>query len=186
MDQRVGPAMTILSGWPPKRKDVTTPKLPPPPRIAQKRSGFSVAEARTIEPSARTISASMRLSMARPKRRDRWPRPPPRVRPATPVVEMMPLGVTRPYSCATRSTSPQVAPPWTRMVWATGSMRTSRMRLRSMTRPSSHMESPAPLWPPPRMATVRSLVRAKFTAATTSSASAHRTMNRGYRSIIPL
>ena len=41
-------------------------KLPPPPRSAQKRSGFSSALARTSLPSAVTISAEIRLSMAMP------------------------------------------------------------------------------------------------------------------------
>ena len=42
------------SGCSSKVKSVTTPKLPPPPRSPQNRSGFSVSEARTIEPSATT------------------------------------------------------------------------------------------------------------------------------------
>ena len=46
--------------------DVTTPKLPPPPRIAQNRSGFSSALARTRSPSASTTSASSRLSIVEP------------------------------------------------------------------------------------------------------------------------
>ena len=42
----------------PEQEVVTTPKFPPPPRSAQKRSEFSVSEAVTKRPSARTISAS--------------------------------------------------------------------------------------------------------------------------------
>src|SRR5262249_15005608 len=48
-----------------KRKDVTTPKLPPPPRTAQKRSEFSLALAVTKRPSARTKSTARRLSIVR-------------------------------------------------------------------------------------------------------------------------
>ncbi|MEJ2358438.1 MAG: hypothetical protein P8Y13_10230, partial [Deinococcales bacterium] len=53
------------------RKLVTTPKLPPPPRRAQKRSGCSSALAVTKLPSARTTSALRRLSRVRPHPRDR-------------------------------------------------------------------------------------------------------------------
>ena len=69
--QSVGPAWTIFTGWSRNRKDVTTPKLPPPPRMAQKRSAFSFALARVVLPSANTISASSRLSMERPYLRAR-------------------------------------------------------------------------------------------------------------------
>ena len=72
---------------------MTTPKLPPPPRIAQKRSGFSFSLDVTKLPSASTMSAPSRLSMVRPKVRVRWPMPPPSVSPATPVLLTVPLGV---------------------------------------------------------------------------------------------
>src|SRR5262249_5910248 len=39
--------------------DVTTPKLPPPPRKAQNRSGFSVSLARRSSPSAVTMSTDI-------------------------------------------------------------------------------------------------------------------------------
>ena len=74
------------------RRRSTTPKLPPPPRIAQKRSGFSSALARRRLPSAVTTSAAIRLSMVMPNLRLVQPKPPPRVRPAMPVVELMPSG----------------------------------------------------------------------------------------------
>ena len=45
---------------------VMMPKLPPPPRIAQKRSWFSEGLAVTMSPSAVTTWADRRLSMARP------------------------------------------------------------------------------------------------------------------------
>ena len=60
--------------------------------------------------------------MVRPWRRLRWPMPPPSVRPPTPVVPMIPLGVAMPTSCVARSTSPQVQPPPTRTVRASASM----------------------------------------------------------------
>ncbi len=46
--------------------------------------------------------------------------PPPSVRPPTPVVPMIPLGVAIPTSCVAASTSRQVAPPSTRTVRAVG------------------------------------------------------------------
>jgi hypothetical protein len=46
--------------------DVTIPKLPPPPRIAQKRSGLESADAVRTPPSAQTTWASTRLSHASP------------------------------------------------------------------------------------------------------------------------
>ena len=46
--------------------DVTTPKLPPPPRSAQKRSGLSFALALRNSPSAVTTSAEIRLSTVEP------------------------------------------------------------------------------------------------------------------------
>jgi len=76
---------------------VTTPKLPPPPRSPQKSSGFSSPLALTIRPSAVTTSAAIRLSQARPYERESQPTPPPRVRPAIPVVEIAPPRQARPW-----------------------------------------------------------------------------------------
>ena len=59
--------------------------------------------------------------MLRPYLRVRCPRPPPSVRPPTPVVEMMPLGMASPCSWVARSSSPSVQPPPTRTVRACGS-----------------------------------------------------------------
>ena len=60
------PAYNVCTGCAWKRKLVTTPKLPPPPRRAQNRSGCWLLLAVTKLPSARTTSASRRLSMVRP------------------------------------------------------------------------------------------------------------------------
>ena len=54
------------SGWAVNSNMVTTPKLPPPPRTAQNRSGFSVSLARRSCPSAVTISTERRLSQVSP------------------------------------------------------------------------------------------------------------------------
>src|SRR3954471_4631666 len=85
------------------------PKLPPPPRIAQNRSGFSASLARTRCPSAVTISALIRLSAVSPNLRLIQPKPPPSVNPAMPVVELIPVGVISPNDCASRSNSPKVS-----------------------------------------------------------------------------
>ena len=60
------------------------------------------------------------------------------------------------------------------------------MRTRSITTASSAVPNPGTLCDPPRTAMARPSSRAKFTAATTSSTPAQRTMTRGRRSIIAL
>ena len=62
-------------------------------------------------PSAVTTSAPTRLSEERPARRVSQPRPPPRVRPATPVWLMKPPGTASPCSCVAASSSAHVVPP---------------------------------------------------------------------------
>src|SRR3990170_4028575 len=79
-----------LTGWRRYSSEVSTPKLPPPPRMAQNRSSFSLSLATRNRPSAVTTSAETRLSHESPNPRARYPMPPPSVRPAMPVVEMMP------------------------------------------------------------------------------------------------
>jgi hypothetical protein len=99
---------------------------------------------------------------------------------------MKPPVAARPKACSSWFSSPQVTPPSTRAVRATGSIRTDFMRERSMTRPPSHIELPATLWPAPRTATSSSCERAKFTALITSATPAQRTIKSGRRSIIAL
>jgi hypothetical protein len=89
------------------------PKLPPPPRKPQKRSGFSRSLAVTSRPSAVTTSASKRLSMASPWRRITQPIPPPNVRPAMLVCDMVPPATDADVPGAERSAprdQPQVPP----------------------------------------------------------------------------
>ena len=64
--QAVGPQTTVCTGYSRKVNEVTTPKFPPPPRSAQKRSGCVDSDAVTTRPSASTTSAATRLSMVRP------------------------------------------------------------------------------------------------------------------------
>src|SRR5207248_7970304 len=150
--QNVGPPTTSLTGWARKVNSVTTPKLPPPPRSAQKSSAFSSALAVTFSPSASTTSAESRLSIVSPQPRVRYPIPPPCVSPPTPVVEMIPHGTASPYGLVAASTSPQVQPPPTRTVRASGSTVTDRSGERSATMPPSTLARPAPLCAPPRIA----------------------------------
>ncbi len=82
--------------WQRNVNDVTMPKLPPPPRRAQSRSLWACSLASTNVPSASTTSAAIRLSTVSPKRRDKYPIPPPSVRPATPVDARKPDGVAMP------------------------------------------------------------------------------------------
>ena len=154
------------------------PKLPPPPRRPHSRSAFSVSLACTSRPLAVTTSAPTRLSQASPYARMSQPMPPPRVKPATPVLETSPPVVARACACVSWSTSAQTAPPPTSARRAAGSTRTSRIGDRSITIPPSLVEKPATLWPPPRTATGRSWARAKPTAAMTSAAPEQRTTTR--------
>ena len=98
---------------------VATPKLPPPPRTAQKRSGLFAAWQVTNFPSAVTRSTLTSWSQARPWARINQPRPPPSVSPAMPVVETIPPVVAMPIACVARSKSSHVAPPCARAVRAT-------------------------------------------------------------------
>ena len=119
------------------------PKLPPPPRIAQKRSGFSSSLAVTISPSAVTRSAETRLSTVAPYFRISQPIPPPSVSPAIPVWVTMPPTVASPKSCVSRSSSPQSTPASARAVRAVGSTRMPFIGERSITSPPSQSA-----WPP--------------------------------------
>ena len=112
----------------------TTPKLPPPPRSAQKRSAFSPSDASTTCPSEVTTVAASRLSSVSPYAPIRWPIPPPSVSPATPVSPKVPPGVASPCRWQTGSKSSQRAPPWQVAIPASASTLTSRSKRRSTTR----------------------------------------------------
>ena len=160
-------------------KVVTTPKLPPPPLSAHSRSACSSGVAWTRRPSAVTTSAETRLSMARPYRLRSQPMPPLSVRPPTPVSEISPPGVARPWTWVAASTSRQVAPPSTHARRWSGSTRTARIAERSIMTAPSPTACPATLWPPPRIETGIWCARANPTAATTSAAPVARTTSAG-------
>ena len=125
------------TGWIANSNSVTTPKLPPPPRSAQCRSGFSFADAFTTRPSAVTTVAETRLSQLSPCLRDSQPIPPPSVKPATPVWLTTPPGTARPCSWVAASSCAHVVPPPQRARCAPGSTVTAVIGLRSIIRPSS-------------------------------------------------
>ena len=184
--QKIGPANTMLTGCAWNRKLVTTPKLPPPPRSAQNRSGCCACARRDEaavgqhdvgleevvdgEPElARQVPGAAAERESRPRRCCR------RCRTARPGRRRASRG-RRPRSCSQARPARSVP----------GSTRTLFIIDRSITRPSLQLPSPGPLWPPPRMASSRPCSRAKFTAVMTSAASTARAIRRGRLSIMPL
>ncbi len=137
------------TGWSRKWKAVTTPKLPPPPRTAQNRSGFSSSEATTWRPSAVTISARKRLSQVNPSLRSSQPLPLPRASPPIPVSDTRPPVTASPCAWVAASSSPQVSPASARTVALGTSMSMPFMPRRSTHTPSLQTADPVTPWPPP-------------------------------------
>ncbi len=77
-------------------KATTIPKLPPPPRSAQKRSSLLLAVTRRLRPSAVTTRIAVMRSSARPSARPESPIPPPRAWPPTATFGHEPAGKVRP------------------------------------------------------------------------------------------
>jgi len=96
------PPSTMSTGTSRYWSRVTIPKLPPPPRSAQNRSGFDVSLAVRTSPLAVTISTETRWSIVRPCPRARKPTPPLSVIPAIPTDAVSPSGVARPCAAAAR------------------------------------------------------------------------------------
>ena len=183
--QSIGPPIAVLTGCSRRCSSVATPKLPPPPRRAQNRSGSLRASACTRRPSARTTSAPRRLSTASPCARFRYPMPPESVNPPIPTVETVASGVASPCAWVARSTSPASVPPLTLALWVCLSTRTSRIALRSITRPPSALAKSA-LCAPARIASSKPFSRPKRMALATSSGSAQRAITAGSGSNIRL
>ena len=158
----------MFAGWARNRKLVTTPKLPPPPRSAQKQVGIlgfaggdeaaigqhhvgldQIVDGKPVLAAEIAVAAAQRQPADAGRRDDAE-----RDRQAEGVGGVVDVagGAARP----------------TRTV-RFGSTRTPFIVDRSMTRPSSTLPSPGPLWPPPRMAIGRLLSRPKLTAAMTSA-----------------
>lgn len=143
------------------RRAVATPKLPPPPRIAQNRSRWCSASTWRISPAAVTTSAASRLSTVSPYRRERKPIPPPSVSPPIPTEAVSPNPVTNPCSATAAVYSPAVSPVCAQAVCPSTSTVSWRSRVRSSTIPPSVTLWPAPLCPPPRTASSRPLSRVR-------------------------
>jgi len=165
--------------------DVITPKFPPPPRIAQNKSGCSRGDAVRVRPSAVTTSAERRLSELNPARLVSQPMPPPSVSPPMPVWLIKPPVTASPCCWLAASRSPQVAPPPTTARRAEGSTATWRMALRSIIKPSSQTAEPAKLCPPPRTEISSDWPRPNLMAWTTSAGTELRAMSAGRRLMAP-
>ncbi len=163
-------------------KEVTTPKLPPPPRSPANSSGCEAALAVSSRPSAVTTSASTRLSQVSPYARDSQPLPPPSVVPAMPAAEYGAPGVASPKACVSWSKPPQVTPGCARAVRRSGSTRTPVRPDRSISIAPSPVPRPARLCPAPRTATGRPCSRATATACSTSATPVQRAITSGRRS----
>src|SRR5262249_16101514 len=127
------------------RNRVTTPKLPPPPRIAQKRSGCVSASTRRSLPSAVTSSAARRLSMVRQYLRTRYPTPPPSVIPPIPTEPVSPNPSTRFSSQTAFENSPAVRPVSAQAVRLSRTISSPFISDRSSTMPPSQTLCPATL-----------------------------------------
>ncbi len=129
------PAVTSSMGCNRYSNDVATPKLPPPPRMAQNRSGCSFALVTTVRPSAVTSSADKRVSHVAPCLPESQPRPPPRVRPETPTDAHCPRTGAKPCGLAAATSSCATTPAPARAVRLTGSMMMSFIGDVSITLP---------------------------------------------------
>ncbi len=158
-----------------KSKRVTTPKLPPPPRSAQSRSGCDASDTSRTSPPAVTSCAPTSWSAASPHARTIQPMPPPRVRPPTPTDAVSPELTPSPRSARARATLPHVAPPPTRTSVPSTSM--SWKAARSIVSPPG--TAPHALWPPERTMTSRCSSAAYRRAARTSSTEEARTITAG-------
>ena len=186
MAHTIGPASTIgPSGFSLNSNSVTMPKLPPPPRTPQKSSVFSSSLALTSSPRAVTSFTERSWSIVRPYFRCSHPIPPPSVSPATPVCVTIPAGTASPAAWVAASISPSSTPGAALTVCASGSISTLFIGLRSITRPSSQVDMPGKLWPPPRTAAWRPVRRASSNAALTSSTPMQRAISDGKRSTDP-
>jgi hypothetical protein len=149
--QKTGPAITVgPTGCSANRNEVTTPKLPPPPRSAQNRSGCSSADARTMLALGGDHLGGEQVVDGEPVLAHE---------PADAAAEGEPADAGVAHDAAGGGQTVglrlvvDVAPQGTALHPGrapAGSTRTARIAERSMTMPSSHTAVPATLWPPPR------------------------------------
>jgi hypothetical protein len=135
----------------------------------------------TVTPMPYTALNQM-FDQANPAWRVSQPMPPPSVRPPMPVWPTMPVGTASPCACVAASRSEISAPPPARARLSSGSTVTSRIPLRSITRPPSTPLCPDMLCAPHRTAISNPSAWAYRSAATTSAALLHRATTSGRRS----
>ena len=141
---------------------VTTPKLPPPPRRPQKRSGFSFARgAHELPVGGDDVHRDDVVD--RPAEAPRQVAEPAAQREAGDAGDdTNPSTAARPCSCVSRSTSPSRQPAWAARC-ALGVDPDPRISERSSISAPSATASPAMLWPPPLMRQQESCSRANGT-----------------------
>jgi len=105
-------------------KEVTTPKLPPPPRIPQRDPGYQMHSPSPGRRRSQQQSRRDEIIDSKPKLATEPTKSAASVNPAMPVVEFMPTGVARPNACVSRSMSPSVTPAQRRAVMPFASIRT--------------------------------------------------------------
>jgi len=165
--------------------DVTTPKLPPPPRIAQNRVRVLLRGRAHQPPVGQHHVRADEVVQREPVPVGQPAEATAEREPGDPGVADRPAGNREPVllrggvDLGQRATRPQTA------VFATGSTTTEFIRLRSIISPSSRQDAPLELCPPPLIASSRPLPAPKRTAAATSAADSQRAMSRGRRSIMP-
>ena len=92
---------TVASGNTPILNSVATPKLPPPPpRLAQNKSGSDAAFACSVRAWLSTTVTCCRVSQVRPCDRASSPWPPPVRWPETPTVGQLPACTARPCAAS--------------------------------------------------------------------------------------
>ncbi len=127
------------------RNRVATPKLPPPPRIAQKRSGcvLVVHLQRSRRRRSRPRRRAGRRSSCRTSGRGTRS-PPPSVMPPMPTEAVSPKPVARPCSPAAFVYSPAVSPVSAHAVRSSASMSSAFIAERSRTIPPSETPNARP------------------------------------------
>ena len=187
MPQKNSPRCTSGPTWcSANSNSVTTPKLPPPPRIAQNRSGCSSAEARTRRPSGQDHGGGDQVVAAEPVLLGHPAHAAAEREPADAGVADTPPGTASPWAWVAPSTSAHGrASTDLSRGGAPGRRAPRACALRSIMRPPSQTAVPLNAWPPPRTA-ISSPSRCAYPrAATTSSCVWHWVNAAGRRSMSP-
>ena len=180
------PPTIVPTSWRRNCSRVATPKLPPPPRSAQNRSGWCSASTRSeLAVGGDDLGGEQvvdREAVLAHEEADaaaeRDAADPDRARVAEPGREAVRAGGGGVLAARSGPVSAQA-------VRRSGSISSARIAERSSTIPPSETPWPAGLWPPPRTASSSPLSRASAMTRATSAASAARTIMAGRRSTAP-